>query len=148
MRNLSLFLLGLLFFSAVQAQSPVSWSYSAKKIAAGVYEIHLIATVQSPWHIYSQITPDGGPVPTKISFSKNPLVTMEGTAKEVGKLVTKHEEVFGVDVKYFEGTAEFVQTIKLKNKIKTSITASVEFMVCNDVQCLPPTTKSFDIALQ
>lgn len=140
------FFLGLSIFS--WGQNPVSWQYSAKKLANQTYEIHLTATIQNPWHVYSQFTPEGGPVPTKISFTQNPLVAITGPVKEVGKLHQKHEEVFGVDVKYFDGTVDFVQVIQLKTKIKTNINGSISFMVCNDEQCLPPKTIPFSVKIE
>lgn len=130
------------------AQTPVQWNFSAKKVTNNTYEVTLKASVDNPWHIYSQTTPDGGPLPTKITFTKNPLVTIEGKAKENGELVMKHEEVFGIDVKYFEGEVSFVQTVKLKASAKTNLRGTVEFMVCTNQQCLPPTTVPFDIALK
>ncbi len=141
-------LIGLLCVSLTHAQNPVSWSFSAKKVADKTYEIRLISKVDHPWHIYSQTTPEGGPLPTKIVFGKNPLLNVQGEVKEVGKLVQKREEVFDLDVKYFEGQADFVQVIKLKSNVKTNISGTVEFMVCNDVQCLPPATVNFSIPLQ
>ena len=71
------YLLLLLFISfgfcaAAQVQHPLSWSYTAKKIADKTYEIHLTATLQDGWHTYSQSTPDGGPLPTKVTITKNP----------------------------------------------------------------------------
>lgn len=131
----------------VRSQEPVQWQFSVKKIDEKTYELHLSSKVQHPWHIYSQHTPDGGPVPTKINFAKNPLVELDGPVKEVGKLIQKREEVFEMDVKYFDGNVEFVQVIKLKNKVKTSVKGTVEFMVCNDTQCLPPRAVPFTITL-
>jgi len=52
-----------------------------------------------------------------------------------------------VDVKYFSGKVDFVQLVKVKGNAKTNVTGSVEFMVCNDKQCLPPATEKFSIAL-
>jgi thiol:disulfide interchange protein DsbD len=72
---------------------------------------------------------------------------MDGTPKEDGKMVTRYEEVFGVDTKYYADKVEFVQTVKLKGKAKTNATGKLEYMVCNDQQCLPPTTISFNVAL-
>ena len=129
------------------AQTPYTWSFAAKKVADKTYEIHCVADVQAPWHTYSQFTPDGGPVPTKFSFAKNPLYTLDGVVKENGRLMQKHEAVFGVDVKYFNGNVDFVQLVKLKTRAKTNFSGSVEFMVCNDQQCLPPATQKFSIAL-
>lgn len=131
-----------------QIQSPVKWRFSAKKIADKTYEIHLTPTVQNPWHLYSQNLPKGGALPTKISFGKNPLITMTGKPKETGKLVSRYEEVFGVTVKYFEGKADFVQMVKVKGEVKTNVSGTVKYMVCNDQQCLPPKTVKFSVRLE
>ena len=131
-----------------QIQNPVNWTATAKKIADKTYEIRLTANINNGWHIYSQTTPDGGPVPTSISFTKNPLFQLQGTAKEVGKLEQHNEPLFGVDVKQFSNKVDFVQVVKLKANVKTSADVAVEFMVCNDKQCLPPATKKFSVALR
>lgn len=130
-----------------QIQDPVKWSFSKKKINATTYELQIKATIQSGWHIYSQSTPEGGPVPTSITLVKNPLVTMEGNAKEQGKLEQRHEEVFGVDVKQFSGAVTFVQRITVKPGIKTKVSGTVKYMACNDTQCLPPKSQPFSIDL-
>ncbi len=146
-----IFFLLFFFFSAVilQAQilNPVSWTTTSKKIKDKTYEVHITATLNKGWHIYSQSTPEGGPVPTSISFSKNPLFNLEGKVKETGKLEKHHEEIFGVDVNQFSDKVDFIQVVKLKSPVKTSANISVEYMICNDRQCLPPVTKKFSIAL-
>lgn len=129
------------------AQSPVKWSYSASKNDNQTYEVKISAAINPGWHLYSQTTPDGGPVATKISFNKNPLLVMDGDTKEVGKMVTKYEEVFGVDTKYYADRVDFVQTVKLKGKAKTNVNGMLQFMVCNDQQCLPPVTLNFSVLL-
>ncbi len=140
----------LLLFSNIlfaQIQNPVEWTATSKKIADKTYEVHITATIDHGWHIYSQTTPDGGPIATSFTFTKNPLIMVEGKAKEVGKLEKHHEPLFGVDVKQFSNTVDFVQLVKLKAPVKTSMNVAVEFMVCNDKQCLPPTTKKLSVAL-
>jgi len=145
-------LLLLLMSTAVMAapaqNMPYSWNFSAKKTGPGSYEIHCAAALRAPWHIYSQFTPAGGPVPTKFVFAKNPLYKTAGEPKETGRLVTRHEEVFGVDVKYFEGDVDFIQIVKMKSAAKTNFTGSVTFMVCNDTECMPPKTEQFSVTLQ
>ena len=42
-------------------------------------------------------------------------------------------------IKYFETKALFKQRIQLKNKTPFKVNATVEFMVCDDSRCLPPT---------
>ena len=140
----------LLLFSNIlfaQIQNPVEWTATSKKIADKTYEVHITATIDRGWHIYSQTTPDGGPIPTSFTFTKNPLVIVQGKAKEVGKLEQHHEPLFGVDVKQFSNTVDFVQLVKLKAPVKTSVNVAVEFMVCNDKQCLPPSTRKLSVAL-
>lgn len=131
-----------------QVKQPAKWSFTASKINATTYEIHLTANLEAGWHIYSQTTPEGGPVATKIKFAANPLVLVQGAATEVGKLEKKHEAIFGVDVKRFSNKVDFVQVVKLKGKVKTNITGSVDYMTCNDRECLPPTNQKFSIAIQ
>lgn len=136
-------------FVFAQIQNPVSWTATSKKINDKTYEVHLTANIDNGWHIYSQTTPDGGPIPTSITFTKNPLLTVEGKAKEEGKLEKHVEPLFGnIDVKQFSNKVDFVQLVKLKAPIKTSVNVAVEFMVCNDKQCLPPKTEKFSVALK
>lgn len=137
----------LLLSICVSAQQPVNWSYSTRKVSDKVYEIRLTATINSPWHIYSQTTPDGGPVKTSFVFSKNPIVALVDSPKEEGKLIQKHEDVFDIDVKYYENKVAFVQKIQLKTKVKTNISGTVEYMVCNNQQCMPPKKEAFSIAI-
>ncbi len=131
-----------------QMKNPVSWNYEAKKKSAGTYELILTATVEHPWHIYSQNTGKGGPVPTTISFKANPLVTKTGTVKEQGKLEKVFDKNFNTNVLYYSEKVVFIQTVKVKGNIKTSVSGTVEYMVCDESQCLPPVKKSFDLKLQ
>lgn len=142
-------ILGLVFASfGVHGQSPVTWSFEAKKLDAKTYEVHLTAKLNGDWHTYSQSTPDGGPVPTAISFSKNPLLDFDGKTKEVGKMEEHFEPLFGVNVKQFSSKVTFVQKVKLKAAVKTTLNGSVTFMVCNDEECMPPTKETFSISLK
>jgi hypothetical protein len=135
-------------FTAANAQQKVSWSFVAKKMANNKYELQMTATPPAGWHIYSQTTPDGGPIPTDFKFNKNALVLAgNDKPKEVGKLVTYFDKNFKVDVKYFEGKVSFTKIVTVKGKIKTNVSGSVESMICNDRTCMPPTTEKFNIAL-
>ena len=150
MKKLFTLSLILFFANALMAQmvkNPVEWTATSKKTADKTYEIHITAHIPEGWHIYSQNTPDGGPVPTAITLTKNPLVIPQGKVKEVGKLEKRHEPLFGVDVLQFSDKVDFVQTVKLKANVKTKVDVAVEFMVCDERQCLPPVTKKFTVAL-
>lgn len=133
--------------SHAQVQDPVKWNYSATKKSDKEYTVNISATLAPNWHIYSMNTPDGGPVPTTFSFKKNPLVTIEGKTTETGKAKTIHDDIFGIDVKYYGETVSFAQVIKLKSPVKTNLSGTVKYMVCNDKMCLPPKTVPFNIQL-
>ena len=142
------FVLMILFSAAYAQQQKVSWNFVAKKLTGNSYELKMTATPPTGWHIYSQTTPDGGPIPTEFKFTNNALVTVPAERpKEVGKLVKYFDTNFKVDVKYFEGKVDFVKTVTVKGKIKTNISGTVESMICNDRTCMPPTTEKFNISL-
>src|SRR3954471_24510839 len=92
-------------------KDPVSWSYTATKKSGNTYDVTITATVAKPWHIYSQTSPKGVGLPTKISFKKNPLVTINGAVKENGKLQSEYNKEADATIKYFSDKVEFVQTI-------------------------------------
>ena len=139
--------LTLLFATSVFGQSnkQVQWNFTSKKINETTYEIHMTATVNGDWHLYAQNVGVDGPVPTSFSFNKNPLLVLDSKIKEVGNLVKKKEEVWGGVVNYYENKVNFIQVVKLKGNVKTNVAGKVEFMVCNDSQCLPPSTVDFKV---
>ncbi len=140
----------LLFFSvsAFAQTDIVEWKFESKKLDDHQYEVKLTANIRTPWHIYSITQPEGGPLPTKITFAKNPLATPEGAVKEVGKVETRYEEVFELDTKFFSNKVEFVQLVNIRGNAKTNLNGTVEYMACTNEQCLPPREVPFSIALK
>ena len=134
--------------AAAQIQDPVDWSYSVKKVSADTYTFTATANIEGDWHIYSQTTGKGGPVPTKINFNKNPLITIVGATKETGQVKQVYDELFKTTVRFIGETATYTQTIKVRGGVKTNISGFVAYMVCDDRQCLPPSKKTFDLKLQ
>jgi hypothetical protein len=142
---LCLFILPLL--ASAQEDNPVKWAFSAKKLDAQTYELTAKATIEKGWHLYSQFTGEG-PVPTSFNFAKNPLLTLDGKVKEVGKMKTEFDPNFKSDMKFYESTVSFTQKIKVKGKANAQAKGTVEFMVCDDHQCLPPTEVPFTVSLK
>jgi hypothetical protein len=129
-----------------QSDKQVRWNFEAKKVAENTYEIHMTADIGGNYHIYAQ---DGGegPVSTSFDFTKNPLLVLNGNIKEQGKMKKVYEEAFSSEVRFFEKKVDFVQVVKVKGKAKTNLAGKVEFMVCNEKECLPPATVNFKIAV-
>jgi thiol:disulfide interchange protein DsbD len=118
----------------------VNWSFSSKKVADRTYEVHMTASIGGGFHMYSQNVGGDGPIPTSFTFTKSPLMDVQGSPREKGQMIKKFESAWNHDVNYYENTVDFVQVVKLKSNVKTNLAGKVEFMVCNDHECLPPST--------
>ncbi len=133
---------------AVSAQNPVTWTFTSKKITDNSYEIRMTATMDKGWHLYSQIQPDDAIAsPTTFTFTNNPLIEVVGKIKEIGKMQKFHDKELDFSANQYSEKVEFVQTIKLKGKVKTNFNGSVEYTTCDDKKCLPPKTVNFKVAL-
>lgn len=141
-------LAGLMLFFAgfvhAQISNPVLWAYSAKKIADKTYELHITATITDNWHLYAQDAGEG-PEPTSFKFTPNPLLTFDGKLKEVGKMEKSFDKNFNSTLKFYTGTVDFVQKVKVRSAVATVVKGTVRFMVCNDRKCLPPRDVPFTI---
>ncbi|KUJ60380.1 disulfide bond formation protein DsbD [Flavobacteriaceae bacterium CRH] len=132
-----LFLLFSLFTTA-QVYNPVKWKMSVEKISDTEYELKMNAKIQETWHLYSQNVPDGGPLATHFTFEKSANYKVIGEViEESGKII--NDPVFKLQIKFFEKETIFKQRIKSVGKKPFEIKGELEFMVCNDQSCLPPT---------
>ena len=143
-----LFSMFLFATMAVSAQNPVTWTFTSRKVTDNSYEIHMTATIEKGWHLYSQTQPDDAVAgPTVFTITSNPLIELVGKIKEDGKLEKFHDKELEISANQYSKTVNFVQTIKLKGKVKTSFSGSVEYQTCDDKKCLPPKTVNFKVAL-
>lgn len=148
----ALFLFAIIFAAAVasaQIQSPVSWTFASKKISDNVYELQMTATIQNGWHLYSQAQPkDAIAIPTSFQFTNNPLVQMDGSVKETGKVEHFTDKELDVSANQYSKVVVFTQKVKLKGKARSNVNGNVTYQTCDDKKCLPPKTVTFNIALK
>ncbi len=125
-----------------QMMDPVHFTTQLKELKNGEAELIFKATIDAGWHVYSTGLGNDGPI--SASFNK---VKMDG-AETVGKLQARGNEIkqfdklFDMEVRYFEKAVTFVQKIKF-TKPKYAIDCYVEYGVCNDQSCLPPSEAAF-----
>jgi DsbC/DsbD-like thiol-disulfide interchange protein len=129
-----------------QIETPVKWSYAAKKVSPTEAVVFLRATIQDGWHIYSLDVKDGGPIKTSFTFNPSKEYSLVGKTSEP-VAITKYEKVFSMDVSYFEKSVTFQQKIKLKSPNASVVKGKLEYMTCNDKKCLPPDDIDFSIPL-
>ncbi|WP_448636145.1 protein-disulfide reductase DsbD N-terminal domain-containing protein [Pedobacter panaciterrae] len=149
MKRISLVLTLVLFTvlgAVAQIEKPVTWAYAAKKVSKTEAILYIKANIEDGWHIYSQNLKPGGPSKTTFTFSPSSDYALTGKTTEP-KAINYYDENFKMNVSYFGNGVTFQQKIKL-NKGATTVKGKVEFMVCNDKQCLPPEEVSFSIPVK
>lgn len=129
----------------VKLLDPASWSYSVNKLSENEAEIMLTVSLETGWHIYSQHLPsEDGPFPTVLSFENLKNVELLGEVKEVGDMKSEYDPNFMLTLNYYANKVSFVQKVKITG-LQPSLTAFVDFMLCDDEKCLPPDT--YEIAI-
>ena len=83
-------------FSQMGSAKQVKWAFTSKKIGDKKYEVRMTATITGDFHMYAINAGVEGPVPTTISYSPNPLLTIQGKPTEQGKKITKYESKWRV----------------------------------------------------
>jgi thiol:disulfide interchange protein len=141
---LSLFLFSIIsILSYSQILNPVKWTYTVENNGTEKATLVISAKIEKGWHLYSQNIGDGGPVPTSFRFEKSDNYSLVGKVNEVPKAKVVQDEIFGMQVAWFEKTANFRQEIKIKSSKDFKVKGTLEFMVCDDKQCLPPEEVEF-----
>lgn len=130
-------LLGAVMSVSAQIHDPVKWFFSAEKTSDGFTEITLKASIEDKWHLYSQDIPEGGPRPTFFDFFKAEQFTTEGVVRE-GKPIEEFDKNFDMTLKYYGHEAVFKQKIRVNTNDAFQLKGELEYMVCDDSQCLPP----------
>jgi thiol:disulfide interchange protein DsbD len=134
--------------ATAQVLKPVKWAISVKKVSEGVYDVQCKATIDATWHLYDTKLPEGGPLPTTfhIDADETDGVELVGEFKATTKPHIEKSEAFNMELAYFANSATLVQRVKL-TKEKAKLVGYVEFMACNNGQCIPPAEEEFEFEL-
>lgn len=106
------------------------------------------ATIAPGWHIYDlgPYEPGSGPNPTEITFTPGEGAATEGALQILSTPVRVYDDIFEIEIGYFEKSAVFSQNIRLTAP-QATVGALIEYMACNDQNCLPPTEEEFSFVL-
>lgn len=124
-----------IFSIGVHAQilDPVKWTTRIEKVADDEYKLFFDAVIEDQWHMYSQFTPENGPLPLEFIYNNQ-----EGNYEPIGKATeseyqVKYDETFEVDVYSFQNNASFSQNIKITNPNNTLIQVELFYQACIDM---------------
>lgn len=144
-RSLFLFIIVCAFFAktnaVAQIQKHAQWTYTFSKneVKQGeTVDLVFTAILDKDWYIYSSdFDPELGPMLTTFTYTKNKSFELVGKLKPQNPK-TKYEEIWGGNVKFFDGKAVFKQTIKIlaNNPV---IKGSSEYQTCSHTSgtCVP-----------
>ena len=115
---------------------PVKWDIKTK-LAGDNIDIFFTAHIDEGFHLYSVDVPENGPLPTEFIFEDPKGFKPIGEAVEITTPTEEFDDVFELDIKFFEDQAIFRQTIQLtSNDDRVPVVGEIAYMVCNDVGCV------------
>lgn len=144
MKKIISFLLFSILVCTLQAQiqEPVKFKSELKTLSDTEAEIVFTATIDTGWHVYSTDLGDGGPTSATFNVDKKSGLELVGSLKPVGNEHEVFDQMFEMQVRYFENTAKFVQKVKFTGGAY-AIEGYLMYGACNDSNCLPPSEVSF-----
>ena len=144
MKKIFAFTLLALVTLLAQAQmvNPVKFSTQLKTNGSAEAEIVFSGKIEKGWHVYSTGLGDNGP--TSASFNVNKLdgVELVGKLTPRGHEISNYDKLFEMNLRYFEGSAQFVQKVRF-TKPNYTIDAYLEYGACNEQNCMPPSEAAF-----
>ena len=117
------------------AQGVISVDSKASVLPDGNVELLLTVSLEPGWYMYSTVPVSGGPMATSFTADESAAFTLSGGLQDVEEAHVKLDEGFGIDVKYFEGTAQFRQVIVPASQETFTVTGYLEFQTCNGLEC-------------
>ncbi len=131
-------MLMLVAMANAQMLNPVKFSSQLKTDGTAEGEIIFSGKIDKGWHVYSTNLGNSGPVEASLTMEKAEGIELVGKLKPVGNEISKFDDLFGMKLRYFENSVQFVQKIKFI-KPQYNISCYLTYGACNDQNCLPPT---------
>ncbi|MFW5543882.1 MAG: cytochrome c biogenesis protein CcdA [Prevotella sp.] len=101
-------------------------------------EIVFTGKIDKGWHVYSTNLGSDGPIEATFHTDKMDGVELVGKLTHRGREISQYDNIFGMKLRYFENSVQFVQKIKF-TKPNFKLDCYLEFGACNDEMCMPPT---------
>jgi thiol:disulfide interchange protein DsbD len=136
MKKIFFYLLFITAFSInAQVVNPVKWTTKVEKVSETEFNLIISGSIENEWHVYSQYTPDGGPLPMVLEF-----INAKGNYELIGqpkesKYKKQYNDVFEVDEYYFEKKVTITQKVKVINSKLKNIKLNLEYQACKE-QCI------------
>ena len=120
------------------AQNPVHFTSALKMGKGAEAEIVFTGKIDKGWHVYSTNLGSDGPIEATFHTDKMDGVELVGKLTHRGREISQYDNIFGMKLRYFENSVQFVQKIKF-TKPNSRLDCYLEFGACIDAMCMPPT---------
>ena len=134
MKTCLLFLFGILTLQA-QFEEPVVWESKVEQLAEDRYQLIFEADIAPNWHLYSQFSDPEGAIPTEFVFDQTDSFKLVGNVTE-SESVVDYDQVFEMDLTYFNDSAIFQQQIQVLDDRLTQIKVEINYQACDDELCI------------
>ena len=124
-----------------QMHDPIKCETAWETVSDGVAELRISATIDAGWHLYSTEQGEDGPTPATLTVETLEGASLDGKLAFEGKEIAKYDDMFGMEVRYFENKVTFVQRFAIEEGYK--VQGYFQYGACNDENCLPPTNVEF-----
>ena len=121
--------------AATAPLDPVKWTYDIENVNGNQFELVFNAAIDKGFHLYSLSIPQDGPLPTEFSFETSSAYRLEDKMTEGNNGIKAMDEIFKMEITYFEEKASFRQKIVSKEK-QFTVSGTIAYMVCNDQGCV------------
>ena len=143
-KSLLLSIVSLFLCIGIQAQilEPVKWKVSLQG-EGQEKEIVFHAFIEDGWHLYATDIPQGGPIPTSVSFDELSQVSLKGEITPTQRPHEEYSPLFDMKLGWYDSKIDFKQAVTIDDPDNFKITGYITYQACNDVTCLPPTKYEF-----
>lgn len=128
---------------AFSQEEPILWKVSVDKTSDTDGKVVFDIEISKGWHMYGFDLPQNGPISTLITFDKLEGVELVGNLKPSIAPITKHDEMFNLDLTWWDSNLKIEQEFKILDAKIAKIEGRYEYQGCNDKSCLPPKKELF-----
>ena len=125
-----------IFTLNAQDIEPVEWEYDVNKINDTEYNISFSASILDGWKLYSQFSPNEGALPTSFRFINNISDFEADELFNEDDYIVGFDNVFKMDLFYYENEANFNQNVKLLDEDLNQIKVEIDYSSCDDELCI------------
>lgn len=127
------------------SNSAATWSSKIEMTGKKTGRLILTMTPAKGWHVYGFEVGEGGPKAMNADFAKSTGVKFKGNWKPSTAPVKRFDDIFGIDVTYWESKVVLTREFEVTDAANAKITGTVTYQGCNGETC--NATQKYNVAL-